>query len=113
MIVYVFRKRNIFFFWMMLLASAVVVESLEDSDQEKNDDLIAQATFGDKIEDRMSHQVYYNIRDKMIWLWSTSIHDHLPIMSDSGSYFVDPSDHERKWSLIMSDHGGLATKIDH
>ena len=63
MIAYVFRKRNIFFFWMMLLlASAVVVESLEDSGQEKNDegldDLIAQATFGDKIEDRMSHQVY-------------------------------------------------------
>ena len=46
---------------MMLLASVVVSQSLEDSDQEKNvenlDDLIAQATFGDKIEDRVSHQV--------------------------------------------------------
>ena len=61
MIFYVFKKRNSFFTWMMLLASVVVSQSLEDSDQEKNvenlDDLIAQATFGDKIEDRVSHQV--------------------------------------------------------
>ena len=61
MIFYVFKKGNSFFTWMMLLASVVVSQSLEDSDQEKNvedlDDLIAQATFGDKIEDRVSHQV--------------------------------------------------------
>ena len=61
MIFYVFKKRNSFFTWMILLASVVVSQSLEDSDQEKNvenlDDLIAQATFGDKIEDRVSHQV--------------------------------------------------------
>ena len=61
MIFYVFKNRNSFFTWMMLLASVVVSQSLEDSDQEKNvedlDDLIAQATFGDKIEDRVSHQV--------------------------------------------------------
>merc|ERR1712038_305643 len=56
-----FKKRNSFFTWMLLLASVVVSQILEDSDQEKNvenlDDLIAQATFGDKIEDRVSHQV--------------------------------------------------------
>ena len=66
MIAYVFKKINTsFFFWMMfVLASAVVGQSLEESDQEKNvenlDDLIAQATFGDKIEDRASYQVRNN-----------------------------------------------------
>ena len=36
----------------------------------------------------------------MIWSWSAIIHDHLPIMSDRGSYFFDPIDHDREWSWL-------------